>query len=110
VRAFINASKGTPPLFELDLIGETGRLRLGNWGAERWHPVDGGFAVAPLLAPRTTRAGTTAALLELIDLVERGGRGTSTGEDGRRVLAILLGLLQSGAAMGQPVHWPVTDA
>lgn len=109
-RAFINASKGTPPLFELDLIGETGRLRLGNWGAERWHPVDGGFAVAPLLAPRTTRSGTAAALQELIDLVERGGQGSSTGEDGRRVLAILLGLLQSGAAMGQPVHWPVTDA
>jgi predicted dehydrogenase len=109
VRAFLNASKGTPELFEIDLFGETGRLRLGNWGAERWYPVEDGFAVAPLHAPRTTRSGTIAALHELIDLVERGGQATSTGEDGRRVLAILLGLLQSADQGSRPVPFPITD-
>ena len=50
-----------------------------------------------------------AAVAELIDLVERGGDGSSTGEDGRRTLSILLGILQSGAAGSARVTFPIQD-
>ncbi len=110
VRAFVNASKGTPANFELDLIGETGRLRIGSHVGEIWRFLDDGLpAVSPLRSPHTTRGDLVAAIEELIRLIEHGGQGSSTGEDGRRVLAILLGILQSSAAGGRRMHFPIND-
>lgn len=109
VRAFINASKGTTPNFELDLIGEHGRIRLGAHVAEEWRLLDSGQVVARrIAAPVTTRADMVAAVEELIGLIEHGGQGSSSGEDGRRTLAILLGILQS-AAGGERITFPIED-
>jgi predicted dehydrogenase len=111
VRAFVSASKGTVANFELDLVGERGRIRLGTHVAELVRP-DGEerLTVAQLHRPRTARADAVAAVAHLIDLVEGGAEELSTGEDGRRVLSILLAILQSSAAGGQPVRFPVRDA
>ncbi|MGH2459499.1 MAG: Gfo/Idh/MocA family protein [Chloroflexota bacterium] len=110
VRALVNASKRTMGNFELDLVGETGRLRIGTHVAEVWRPLEGGQpAVSPIHVPHTTRGDMVAAIDELIGLVERGGQGSSTGQDGRRVLSILLGILQSNAAGGARVHFPIQD-
>ena len=106
-RAFLNASKGTASNFELDLFGEEGRLRIGTHVAELWRFGDDGPAVRTLARAPTSRAYMHAALWELIDLVENGGEPSSGGPDGRRVLSILLGLLQSSAAGGAPVRFPV---
>jgi predicted dehydrogenase len=111
VRAFVNASKSTAPNFEVDLVGEQGQLRIGTHVAELWRLDEAGRASLTALArPRTTRAYLVAAVDELIGLVERGGQGSSTGQDGRRVLSILLGILQSSAAGGRRVDFPVVDA
>lgn len=109
-RGFINASKATMPNFELDLVGETGRIRIGTHVAEHWHALPGGgMAASRLHPPPTTRGDMVAAVEELIHLVEHGGRGTSTGEDARQVLSILLGILQSNARGSAPVTFPIED-
>lgn len=111
IRAFINASKGTITNFELDLIGESGRIRIGTHVAEVWRQLERGQppVVTQLRPPHTTRGDMVAAIDELIGLIERGGEGSSTGEDGRRVLSILLGILQSSAAGGVRVAFPIQD-
>jgi len=110
VRAFVNASKGTPMNFELDLLGATGRIRIGTHVGEIWRFLeDGRPAISALRAPHTTRGDMVAAIEELIGLVEHGGRGSSTGEDGRRVLSILLAILQSSTASGSRITFPVSD-
>jgi predicted dehydrogenase len=110
LRAFVNASKGTVGNFELDLIGDLGRLRIGSHVGELWRFGDDGPTMRPLPRAYTTRAYMHAALLELIGLVERGGEPSSSGADARRVLSILLGLLQSSAAGGARVPFPIHDA
>jgi predicted dehydrogenase len=119
VRAFINASKGTVGNFELELIGESGRLRIGTHAGELWRLDDAPAAwsatavgrpvASPLPRPRTTRAYLVAAVEELIGLIEHGGTPTSRGEDGRRVLSILLAILQSSAAGSRRVDFPIAD-
>ncbi|HEY3080171.1 MAG TPA: Gfo/Idh/MocA family oxidoreductase [Chloroflexota bacterium] len=110
-RAFVSASKGTVANFELDLVGERGRIRLGTHVAELVRPdEEGRLAALPLHRPRTARSDAVAAVAHLIDRVEGVGEELSTGEDGRRVLSILLAVLQSSAAGGQPVRFPVRDA
>ncbi len=112
VRAFINASKGTMRHFELELCG---RERPHPAGAPissdiaRLEPGDR-HSVTPLPRTHSTSSDLAAAVRELVALVENGGTGTSTGEDGRRTLSIILGLLQSSAAGGVPVRFPVVDA
>ena len=110
VRATLTASKRTMYTFEIDLLGSDGRIRIGAHAGEVWRVLDDGVPmVRPLRAPYTTRADMGAAVEELLGLVERGGRGSSTGEDGRRVVSILLGVLQSSDAGGRPVRFPVED-
>ena len=46
---------------------------------------------------------------ELISLIENGGAGSSSGEDGRRTLSVLLGILQSAAAGCTRVTVPIRD-
>jgi len=110
VRAFVNASKGTAQNFELDLVGERGRLRIGTHVGELWRVDDGRPVVSQLPRPRTTRADLVAAIDELVRLIEQGGTPTSGGQDGRRALSILLGILQSSAAGGKRIDFPIQDA
>ena len=110
MRAFVNASKGTLKTFEIELICEGGRLRVGADVAEWTKPFpDGGLGTSQLNVPQTTWSDTGAAIRELIGLVERGGTPSSSGEDGRRALSILLGILQSSAAGSARVDFPVMD-
>lgn len=110
VRAFINASKGTSKTFEIDLIGTKGRVRVGADVAE-WSQrlPDGRLATGRLTVPQTTLSDADAAIKELIGLVEHGGQPSSSGEDGRRTLSILLGILQSSAGRGMRIDFPVGD-
>lgn len=110
VRASLTASKRTMYTFEIDLIGAAGRIRVGAHAGEVWQTLgDGAPAVRPLRLPYTTRADMGAAVEELLGLIEHGGRGSSTGEDGRRVVSILLAILQSNDQGGTPVSFPVHD-
>jgi predicted dehydrogenase len=109
VRAFVNCSQMPMTYREWDVIGDTGRIRLGAMAGEMWQQLEAGRTVmAPLRAPSASRADMLAAVEELIDLVEHGGAGSSSGEDGRRTLSILLGILQSNAS-GARVTFPIQD-
>jgi predicted dehydrogenase len=111
VRAFVSASKGAIGNFEIDLHGERGRIRVGANVFEIWRYLDSGEpAITPRRPPATTRGDMSAAIEELIGLIERGGANSSSGEDGRRVLSVLLGILQSSAAGGAKVTLPTRDA
>ena len=111
VRAFVNASKGTYKTFEIDLICERGRVRVGAEVAE-WSQLmpNGRLGSGQLMVPQTTWSDSGAAIRELIGLIERGGTPSSSAADGRRTLSILLGVLQSNAAGGRRVDFPITDA
>lgn len=110
VRAFINASKGTPKNFEIDLIGTEGRIRIGADIAE-WSEYlpDGRLATGRIAIPPTTISDAGAAIRELIGLIEHGGTPSSSSADGRRTLSILLGILQSSAERSCRIDFPVTD-
>lgn len=111
VRAFVDISKGAMRAFSIDLIGGTGRLRIGPAGAESIQSLpDGRFAVGRLAVPQTTLSDAGAGIRELIGLMESGRRdSSSSGEDGRGTLSILLGMLQSADAGSTRVTFPVED-
>lgn len=107
VRGFYVGSQNAATGFEVEVLGETGRIRLGNTAAEI--ETDNGVQA---LAPATAAvSGSAAAIEELIALVE--GRGTlpqiSGPYDGRRVTAILVAAVQSAAQDGAPVTFPVQE-
>jgi predicted dehydrogenase len=110
VRAFLNCAQIPVSYREWDVVGDRGRLRIGTQANELWQlQEDGRLVMTPLRARSTTRSDLGAAVAELIDLVERGGTGSSTGEDGRRTLSVLLGILQSAAAGSARVMFPIRD-
>lgn len=110
-RALLQISKGAIPVLEYDLMGSEGRIRIGPDVGEIWQRLDSGeLAARPLSAPLTTRADTLAALEEMVDLLEgRVQVPTSTAQDARQAVEILVGCLQSNARRGAPVEWPVSD-
>lgn len=110
VRAFINSSKGSIKNFELDLLAESGRIRIGTHLTEIWREFpDGSPGWSQLPRLHTTVSDAAAAVRELINLIENGGQPSSSGDDGRRALSILLALVQSNAADGARVDFPVSD-
>ncbi len=108
VRGFYVGSQNAATGFEVEVLGETGRIRLGNTAAAEIETDNGVQALAPATA---AVSGSAAAIEELIALVE--GRGTlpqiSGPYDGRRVTAILVAAVQSAAQDGAPVTFPVQE-
>ena len=114
VRAFINISKRTAAEMELDIFTEKGRLRINNQTAEVSEQVPD---VVPLTmthrtlpVPIAQRADVPAAIVDLIDAMENGRQTASPPRQARKVLAIILAMLQSEAARNAPVSFPITDA
>jgi len=93
VRAFLNASKGTPPGFGLELFGEGGRLTVSDAeGAALYHE----GRREPLREPKYRLAGVAAGIDELIRRLE----GTCSEvacppREARKTLQIMLGMLAS---------------
>lgn len=114
VRAFINISKRTTTELELDIFAERGRLRINNQTAEVWEQVPDLIPLTmtqrTLPVPLTQRADVPAAIVDLIDAMEQGRETVSPPRQARKVLAIILAMLQSQAAGNAPVRFPITDA
>jgi predicted dehydrogenase len=110
MRAFVTLSKQAIPLFEVDVIGDRGRLRLGGRSTEITYELD---ALGPCIgnpAPAAQPAGDTQwAIEELAGLINGRGVAISTGADARRTLGILVAILQSAADGGRRVWFPVAD-
>ena len=108
VRAFYIGAQNAATGFEIEVTGETGRIRLGNSIGAEIETADGVQALAPATA---ATSGSAAAIEELIALVE--GRGAlpqiSGPYDGRRVTEILVGIVQSADRQGAPITFPVQE-
>lgn len=110
-RVLLNFSKNTVPGLELEVVGDKGKVYVGANHAELWQRLDDGQLMhRTIFPPQTTRGGMVGAIHELIGLIENGGTGSSTPEDGRRVLSIMLAILQSNARGGAKVSFPIQDA
>jgi predicted dehydrogenase len=130
VRAFICANKDGVMRFELLIDCEHGRITIDDTAGAaevsqiaRGAPMGEG-ATGPARVMRWTLPGATVAwgaleggLREVIAHVEAKAAGVaapaalvSTGEDARRTLSILLGILQSHQAGNAKVAYPIADA
>ena len=105
-------------LFELDLLGSHGRVRIGNNGvlersgsAESPH-YDGFRELrrVPFPSPPQGEANPyVLAVQELVDAIENGGHVSSTAQDGRAALELALALFESGGRDGERVRLPLAD-
>jgi predicted dehydrogenase len=103
-RAFVNASKRTPTLFELDVLGTRGRIRIDDRTADLWQTSDDGVSSRQPFPRSSARlTGVAAGLAEVISALKTGAPVSSTGSDGLRALQILIGMLESQRRGNSPV-------
>ncbi len=91
VRAFINGSKGQVGGFRIEVIGEEGRVEVGNT-VTLW--TEGGKCEQLDTLPYM-KEGITACIEELIRVMENGGELLSPGSEGKKVIEIIVGFLKS---------------
>jgi predicted dehydrogenase len=95
-RAFYNGSKRTVTNFEIDVQGESGRIRMGNQIAEiATESAIGGLATQPLPLQADSRSGMVQAIDELVGLIEQDGDGVKALYEARTTLELLLSILIS---------------
>jgi len=110
VIALCSLSKGTAVRFELDLLCEGGRIRLLPGLAEIETLVVGSSpAIRRLTWPQYVRSGSTAAIAELIGLIENGGQGQCSPREARKALRIILAILRSQHLGNVRVDLPIDD-
>jgi predicted dehydrogenase len=105
-------------LFELDLLGARGRVRIGNNGvfelfesAESPH-YDGFRELRRAPTPTAPHGQTNPYVLaveELVRAIESGAPTSSTAEDARAALELALAVLESGQQGGERVGLPLAD-
>jgi predicted dehydrogenase len=101
--AFCSISKRTAVPFEIELLCEQGRIRLGPGLAEIESSVAGSLSVVRRLpCPQVVRSDTAAAIAELVSLVEKGGgephpphEGQCPPREARKAIEIILAILAS---------------
>jgi predicted dehydrogenase len=109
--ALLSLSKQTAVRFELDLLCERGRVRLGPGFAEVETPGSGSWPTVQRLAwPQYVRSDTAAAIAELAGLVQNGGQGQCSPREARQALEILLAILRSQHLGNVRVDLPIRDA
>jgi UDP-N-acetyl-2-amino-2-deoxyglucuronate dehydrogenase len=110
VRAVYNGTKTTTTNFELDLQGESGRIRISDQFAELSLPVEGGgLTTQSLPASIVMTSGMVAAVEELVESLAESGDGVKALQAGRTTLEILLGILVSADAGAARVDFPLVE-
>jgi predicted dehydrogenase len=105
VRAFYNGSKRTVTNFEIDVQGDSGRIRMGNQIAEiATESAIGGLATQPLPINADTRSGMVQAIDELAALIEQDGDGVKALYEARTTLELLLAILTSADRGGARIE------
>ena len=105
VRGFyIGGSKTTPaPKQQIEVVGTTGRVRLGNDGGTLYR----GEEAEPLAPPAWPVEGIPAGIHELIAALDQGVESVSPGRAGHLVVELIIGFLESQKQGNVPVPIPV---
>lgn len=107
VRALYNGVKAGVAGLQIELIGDTGALRIGNQIAELLvESPAGGLAAQPLPLHAPAQAGMVTAIDELIAAIESGSDGVAPLREARATLALLLAILESADKGGARVELP----
>lgn len=107
-------------IFELNLLGTRGRLRLINHGFDaQFEQVEDSrrfagyrelFPAAPPVDSGGPREYMLQAVAHIVDCLNTGKPLVSTGQDGRAALELICALHQSAEAGGERVHLPLTQS
>ena len=109
-RAYIEICKRTLTNLEVEVFCEKGRIRISNSEAVLYlesEAMSGEITSRQIGGWMVYRGITQAAVEELIDLIEHGGKSTSSGRDGLRTLEIITAILRSQAQGSAKVSWPL---
>ena len=110
VRALYSGTKGTATGTHLQLSGPEAQINVDDW--ERTAQVvsrdaDGVTVLRRNLVPRQFQVhGMVAAYREMIDLIQNGGNGVSSGREARKTVQIMEGFVQSNHQGGQLIPVP----
>ena len=103
-RAFYSGSKRVVSHFEIDVQGESGRIRMGNQIAEiATESVIGGLTTQAMPLQADSRSGMVTAIDELVALIEQDGDGVAALRESRTTLELLLSILISADRGGARV-------
>jgi predicted dehydrogenase len=110
VRAFWNMCKPMPGVFDVDVFGSDGILRVTQERATLT-TVNESRTLVTSDIPHTqyTQGHIAGAVVELIDLINNGGTPTCGPIEARQVMEVLLGALQSSAGGNVRVTMPIVD-
>lgn len=96
VRAFMSAMKTGVPILEVELIGSTGIITVGDAQAWLRESTEHGVVTSPIL-PSFSMVGMQAAVVDLIHSLESGTEPQSPPREARKAVAIIEGILHSQA-------------
>jgi predicted dehydrogenase len=96
VRAFYNSVKVEMPGSQFELVCDQGRLEISDRGVIVIRGTSYlEWARSELVPPPYLYTHHTAAIAELIDVLDHGGELVSSGEEALKTVRIMLGMLQS---------------
>ncbi len=110
VRAFWNMCKPMPGVFDVDVFGSKGILRVTQERATITTEGDARQLVtADIPHTQYTQGHIAGAVVELLDLIRNGGTPTCGTTEARQVMEVLLGALHSSAGGNVRVAMPIVD-
>ena len=109
VMGFIDGQSG--PVFEIDVIGTAGRLRLSNSDAEffTFDSATRTMVKRPFPLVAYPRSGMQGAVEEIVRCIERDRPSRADGRVGRAALELALAVYASHASNGARVPLPLAD-
>jgi predicted dehydrogenase len=114
VEVFVSGLPRDYFIFELDIVGSKGRIRIGNHLLEWWKPAKSRYyasfidlARAPFPRPARRPNPWLEALADIRRVLERGAAPASTGTDGLKSLEAAFALAMSSRGRGVRVSPPV---
>lgn len=109
VMGFIDGQSG--PVFEIDVIGTAGRLRLSSSDAEffTFDSATRTMVKRPFPLVAYPRSGMQGAVEEIVQCLEKDRPSRSDGRVGRAALELALAVYASHASNGAPVRLPLAE-
>ena len=110
VRAFVNMCKTMPQVFDLEIFGTNGIVRVSGEDATVTTEAGDTLLERRLPRPNYSTADLAACVAEMVGLIQDGGRPSVDGRTARYVLEVLLAALQSQDAGNARIALPISDA